>query len=209
MENLREIKQGELEELKTFVSKKTHFARIMMFFIILLFPSMLFYTINMVISRFHFWPIPVILIAYWLGCKFIKWSGGKEFRKLIKEDISGGKVRELSYLVKRALTFAELEDEGNTYFVEDEDGKVIYFSGQELPKKFPRKTITVSQAPKSEYIFKISTKGESIKLAKTAYCFHEDVNYSNEIANKTYSEVDLDFNALLKRTKGDEYSDKL
>jgi len=73
----------------------------------------------------------------------------------------------------RTLEARELEDEGDTFMVEEEDGATYCLSGQELPRGFPKRRVVISEAPKSAISFAVRMSGERVTPLTATIPFHD------------------------------------
>jgi len=162
----RTLKAKELDELKGYVSPVIWTLRACLFLVIALGVGLLFAAFNYApwfAVEFVWWPYPTAAAVIFLFLYSRKWTGGRQKRDAIREDIANAQALDHEYQVKRALRFEEVEDEGDTFIVEEEDGSVHCFSGQELPRTFPKRKVIISEAPKSSIQFPVRMSGDRVK----------------------------------------------
>ena len=200
----RTLKARELNELKGYVSPIIWMLRACLFLVFALAIGMLFAAFNYAPGfaiEFVWWPFPTIVTVAFLFLYSKKWTGGHLKRDAIREDIANACALDRTYLVKHALWFDEVEDEGHTFIVEDEDGDVYCFSGQELPRAFPKRKIVTSEAPKSSISFAVRTSGEKVKPLTATISFHESHLYEDVMRNyRTVIPLNQTFQTILKQT---------
>ena len=83
------------------------------------------------------------------------------------------------------------------HLVEDRDGAVFFFSGQELPKNFPKSEVTIVKAPHSNHLFKIYTKGGEVEVAVATSGIWDQM--PKVITDETYVKTRCKFEDMLQQ----------
>jgi hypothetical protein len=154
--------------------------------------------------------IVLVAIAQWLFNR----RGTKAFGRRTKEEY----LRELEALdliesadfrATRAFGVEEAEDEGLHYYLELEDGRVLFLSGQYLydsepitddpggnqPRLFPCTDFTVRRHKKERYVVELQCRGRALEPEAVAHAFHRVAGSDGFpqdgelIADRTYDEV--------------------
>lgn len=132
------------------------------------------------------------------------------FRESHEEEIAGleahGLLTGTSYSARRAFQVAELEDEGPGYFIELQDGSVLFLSGQYLHDygqdeeaqnpQFPCASFTIRRHQTKGHVVDILCSGPALKLdAEAPPLTLEEMSSDNAledgqiIRNRTYDEL--------------------
>jgi len=95
-----------------------------------------------------------------------------------------GPLASTAYRARRAFRVAEFEDEGPAYFVELEDGSVLFLVGQYLeehepkgearPRRFPCSEFTVHRDPDEGYVVEVTCGGSVLEPEVVAPPFGAD-----------------------------------
>ena len=117
------------------------------------------------------WVFPTGAFAMVLFVYSKRWTGGREFRKSVRKDLTSGKARALIVEPVSVIEFEEEEDEGPSYLVETADGETVFLAGQYLEpykhRKFPWSRFHIIEAPFSGVIFRIERRGDPIPVDET------------------------------------------
>lgn len=124
--------------------------------------------------------------------------------KTIAEWDAEGLVTTDTFVARRAFQVEELEDEGSHYFLELEDGSVLFLSGQYLydyeedfagSRRFPCSQFEVRRHREEGYALEIVCRGDVMEPEALAPPFRED-DYRNDvpedgsvIRDKTYEQL--------------------
>ncbi|WPJ95458.1 hypothetical protein SH580_18730 [Coraliomargarita algicola] len=198
--NYRQLKPSELKELSSFVSPATNLIRWILFLILFLPGAFLLFKLNVSIASgvaSYAWLVVTAFFGLWLLKKFNRWSGGSEFRSAVKKDIAGSQAFEEQHFMNRCVMFEEVEDEGRSYLVENSAGIVFFFSGQELPKNFPKFEVTVVKAPYSNHLFKIYAKGDVVETKIATASVWDQL--PKAITGETYVKTSFRFDDILQQ----------
>jgi hypothetical protein len=127
-------------------------------------------------------------------------------RRLEEHDM----IVEECFRATRAFAVEELDDEGSTYFMELEDGRVLFLTGQYLydyepieddpefnqPRSFPCTEFTVRRHREAGYVVELVCTGEPFEPELTVAPFWKEVfrkggvpNDGEIIANRSYEEL--------------------
>jgi hypothetical protein len=146
------------------------------------------------------WIVPTGLLAASLYAVAGRWTGGRELRKRIREDIAGGVAAVHRVVAVEAIEVGEREDEGPAYFIRTADGRTILFAGQYLytykRKGFPWTEFEIVEAPRSQRFFELARVGEPLKpsASRPPFTWEEFKRYKANAGE--YVILDVDFGAL-------------
>lgn len=170
----RELNGKELKELQEVLSIAPMVFRLFLFLLLACFVGFVFFVLNSLsdaLVEFTWWPFAALLCLIFVFIYSKKWTGGGDFRKQMAADFRNGVAEVVTLKPTVVLKFAEIEDEGVAFVIEDEDGCVFCSSGQELSrlqrKGFPRKEVTMIQTPLSKHVFELKTSGDKIDFWET------------------------------------------
>ena len=114
------------------------------------------------------WLIPTAVLAIGLYLRSGRWTGGRAFRRLVREDLNAGKASITIIEPVSVVEVEEREDEGPSFLIETSTGDTVLLTGQELDrykrKNFPWSKIGVIEAPNSKRFFGLKRMGESIQV---------------------------------------------
>ena len=133
----------------------------------------------------------IVLLAFMLCglamLVFNRGAPGGDPEQYVRELESQGLLTTTAFKAVRAFEVEEFEDEGLHYFLELEDGSVLYLTGQELydytetdddletplPRRFPCTEFTVKRHREKHFIVDLICGGESLEPEVTAPPFTE------------------------------------
>ena len=172
VQETRKLKKSERDELAGIVARSTQLGRAALFLVTIAVVAALFRGLFRLASvDAPVWVVPTLIVAYLLYRRAGKWTGGPEFRKLVRRDLEQGEARITVIRPVEVTEVEELEDEGPGYLVKTDDGTWIFFSGQEMlsPKRrgFPWSEFGAVEAPHSGVFFGLKRMGDSIPVERT------------------------------------------
>ncbi|MHC4575657.1 MAG: hypothetical protein ACYS76_16315 [Planctomycetota bacterium] len=133
-------------------------------------------------AKYQWWIVPPIIYMFYVYRVSKKWTGGKELRTKIEEDLEEGKSRIITVEAVECIGVIEQEDEGPAYIIKDSGGKTVIFAGQYLleytKRGFPWARIGILEAPDSKIFFGLKKLGEPVTVS-----FVRDSLTSQEIEN--------------------------
>lgn len=200
----RALKARELEELKGYVSPAIWTLRAGLFLIAAVAIGTVFAGLNHATGwavDLVWWPYATVAGALGLFLYAKRWTGGPRKRDAIRADIAEAAALDHTYHVTRALRFEEIEDEGDTVIVEEADGAAYCFTGQELPRGFPKRRVVVSEAPKSSISFAVRMSGDRVTPITATIPFRESPFHAAVAPiDRTVVPLDATFQAILDQT---------
>ena len=154
----RPMTARERRELGALVSPVTSAARAVLFLVVLGAVGWVLRSVQIAATEVGFpvWAVVTAALGSALYRRAGRWTGGRELRGRIRDDLSGGEMSVHVIRVAEAVVAPEIEDEGPVVFIRDEDGTVLFFAGQEVGRRrgrgFPWSAFEVSHAPKSQQL---------------------------------------------------------
>jgi hypothetical protein len=123
----------------------------------------------------------------------------------VARDLAGGVARVLTYRVAGALRVEEAEDEGSSYYLRLEDGRVAFLSGQYLYEPedagtFPNSVVTVVRAPHTDIVLDLRCEGRPLGSAPVLPTFTA-ADWDQARVPSDGALVDVDFDALRRRAQ--------
>jgi membrane protein implicated in regulation of membrane protease activity len=123
----------------------------------------------------------------------------------IARDLLGGVARVVTYRVSDALQVEEAEDEGSSYYLKLDDGRVAFLSGQYLydaeeDGTFPSTVVSVVRAPHTDIVFDLRCEGTAMGPAPQLPAFTTADWDQGRVPNDG-ALVDVDFEALRRRAQ--------
>ncbi|MDH3733023.1 MAG: hypothetical protein OEU54_05790 [Gemmatimonadota bacterium] len=120
---------------------------------------------NPALANPAWWIVPSVAVGAFLFKRARDWTGGKDLREKISQDLERGEAAVHTLHVLEGILIEEQEDEGPLVFVQTELSGVIRFAGQYLDREvrrgFPWPQITIREAPASRIFFGVrGTEGE-------------------------------------------------
>ena len=88
----------------------------------------------------------------------------------LARDLAGGVARVSTYRVEDAIQVEEFEDEGSSWYLKLDDGRVAFLTGQYLYEveesgAFPSAVVSVTRAPESAIVFEVRCEGTSLSAS--------------------------------------------
>jgi hypothetical protein len=128
-----------------------------------------------------------------------------EWQARIARDLEAGVMRVVTYRVLEALSVEEVEDEGSSYYLRLDDGRVAFLSGQYLyePEEagtFPSTVVTVARTPHTDVVFDLRAEGTPLGRAPRLPPFTQ-LEYDGDRVPADGALVDVDFAALRRRAE--------
>jgi len=134
------------------------------------------------------------------------WKSPEEYMKELE---AKGLLLTESFQARRAFQVEEFEDEGSHYFIELDDGSVLYLSGQYLcdfeaidddpelnqPRQFPCTSFTLIRHKEAGFVMDILCSGEVLEPESIAPSFNKDdwrrgiPEDGERITTTTYDEI--------------------
>lgn len=118
-----------------------------------------------------FWLMPTFLFGAFLYVRGAKWTGGRTLRSEVRRDLERGEVARHFVRVVEALEAPEVEDEGPVFFVLEEGGTTLFFSGQEMVgykrRGFPWKEFEIAETPVSHRFLRLRALDASFENVQT------------------------------------------
>jgi hypothetical protein len=116
------------------------------------------------------------------GLELLRFRSAEEHIRVLE---AAGELVDVAFTARRAFAVAELGDEGSHYFIELDDGRVLYLSGQYLydyepisddpevaqPRRFPCSAFTVRRLKHEGYVVDIICVGEVLEPEAVAKPF--------------------------------------
>jgi hypothetical protein len=123
----------------------------------------------------------------------------------IARDLAGGVARVVTYRVTDALQVEEAEDEGSSYYLKLDDGRVAFLTGQYLyeveeDRTFPSTVVSVDRAPHTHLVFDLRCEGSPIGPTPKLPPFTTS-DWDRGRVPSDGALVDLDFEALRRRAQ--------
>lgn len=146
------------------------------------------------------WVVPTIAFGAWLFRISGRWTGGRAARRKIKADLDGGVAIARRVNAVDAIAVEEQEDEGPTFFLRTDDGRTMFFGGQELyrycRKGFPWKAFDLFETPQSGRLLDIVAAGERLTPSTRRGQLSWELTKRLGLTRKTYGVIDVDFESL-------------
>jgi hypothetical protein len=150
------------------------------------------------------WPVTIALFRPFGPQEAAEQRQARRLRKLDEQ----GALEQADFRARRAFEVAELEDEGMHYYIELEDGAVLFLSGQYLydyapddewrhpaARRFPCTEFTVTRDRRHGYVVDIACRGAVLAPEGLAPPFsrddheNESVPQDGDILARTYDEI--------------------
>ena len=150
------------------------------------------------------WIVPTMVFAAWLYRISGRWTGGPEARRKIRTDLEGGVAVAHRVNAMDAIAVEEQEDEGPTFFLRTDDGRTMFFGGQELyrycRKGFPWKAFDIFETPESRRLLDIVAAGERLTPSTRRGPLSWELTKRLGLLSKSYGVIDVDFESLRSAT---------
>jgi hypothetical protein len=141
---------------------------------------------------------------------------GKSYEQQVRELESQGLLESAPFRATRAFAVGEMEDEGSHYFIELEDGGVLYLNGQYLydyepidddpelnqARSFPCTEFTVRRHKTERFVVDISCGGNVLEPEIIAPAFKRSDWKMNRVPEDGQVVRDRGFEALLRERVG-------
>jgi hypothetical protein len=148
--------------------------------------AFLFIAVGVTVLLHFDWQAPwlfavLFALGLWLAMVIFSPSGSKplpsrlSFDQKLEKLVAEGRITVCHHQARRAFEAGELDDEGLHFFVEVDDGQVIYFSGQylygfvpceeepDLQRKFPCSQFTLFRRRSDQTVMKLECGGLPIE----------------------------------------------
>lgn len=150
------------------------------------------------------WIVPTAAVGAFLFWRARRWTGGRELRERIRQDLEAGNAAVHTLHVVEGILIEELEDEGPLVYVQTELSGVVRFAGQYLDREvrrgFPWPQITIREAPSSRVFFGVwGTEGEVPLIRRGPLTRMEAATLGP--FDEEYMRIRMDFETL-KKTLG-------
>jgi hypothetical protein len=113
-----------------------------------------------------------MLIAFWYCLNKQRRQGraaAEQHRALYAADLAGRQMEDWRVRILDAIQVEEFEDEGAQYFLELEDGRVLFLAGQYLydyaETQFPNRELVIARLPHAGDIYGLACVGEYFPLS--------------------------------------------
>ncbi len=203
----RPLSKKQLSELKGYIALGVTIGRAVFFLIV----TAILLTLSRKIYLLFVWPlpngshpvwwiIPPACVMAWVYKISARWTGGRDFRNKVREDVKQGILSITQVDIVDAIEIEEIEDEGPTYFVETADGQTMLFTGQYLEsyrrKGFPWKSFEIREALNSKVFFGLSPLAKPLNpsLIRAPLSWDEYKTLTTKI--KKYGVLEVPFESL-------------
>ena len=147
--------------------------------------------------------IPVVVGAGVAALVFRRLSRSARHREWVAEierDLAGGVASVTTARVTDAVRVQEAEDEGSSYYLRLDDGRVLFISGQYLYEleeegRFPNTRLTVVRAPSTRIVFDVTCDGSPLPPSATRPPFTTE-EYDGGLVPEDGTVLDVDFGSL-------------
>jgi membrane protein implicated in regulation of membrane protease activity len=146
-------------------------------------------------------PVPVALAVAWVVFRRL-WRRERDsgWLERIGRDLAGGQASVTRARVTDAVKVEELEDEGSSYYLRLDDGRVLFLSGQYLydveeAGRFPCAVVSVVRAPTTRIVFSVTCEGAPIQPSSRRPPFTDD-EYEGGRVPEDGAVLDVDFETL-------------
>ncbi len=128
-----------------------------------------------------------------------------DWQSRIARDLEYGVARVVTYRVSDALQVEESEDEGSSYYLRLDDGRVAFLSGQYLydaegEGTFPNTLVTVVRAPATDVVFDLRCEGRPLGAVPRLPTFTAE-DWDHGAVPSDGALVNADFDALRRRAQ--------
>lgn len=117
------------------------------------------------------WLLPTLLFAIFIYVRASRWTGGRELRDQLKQDLDSNSVLVHRIQVRDAIVFEEQEDEGPVVFVLTETGETVVFLGQDLAREssrgFPWQEFDVRETAHARRFLRLGRVGDAFAVTDT------------------------------------------
>lgn len=205
--SFRPMSKRERAELEGIVSVGTQLLRAVLFSIAVALVGWLSFGVQSLANEVRgvpfgipVWIVPSALFAAILYRRSARWTGGRAFRFQVRADLRGGVLAKHHVVVAEAVETPEIEDEGPVFFLEDQDGRTLFFAGQsmarEKQKGFPWREFEIVEAPESRYYFGVRRLGEPFADVTIAEPLSAERAQALGVWSANYGFVDSDLGEL-------------
>jgi membrane protein implicated in regulation of membrane protease activity len=146
-------------------------------------------------------PVPVALAVAWVVFRRLR-RGERDsgWLERIERDLAGGQASVTRARVTDAVNVEELEDEGSSYYLRLDDGRVLFLSGQYLydveeEGRFPSAVVSVVRAPATRIVFDVTCEGAPIQPSSRRPPF-TDAEYEGGRVPEDGAVLNVDFATL-------------
>ena len=206
MDTLTEpLSKKQRAELEGIVAPSTQISRAVAFLAIVALFAFLLHWLQIKIGiNIPLWFIFSAVFSYWLYRISGKWTGGKELRENIRQDLANGNIV-ISIVEPLSVTeIQEIEDEGPSYIIYAKTGEVCILSGQEIEKYrykgFPWSKFGVARAAQSNRFFGLRCLGESISVSDKREAFTLEVEKQLGLHSESFVILNNVQRAIIKAT---------
>jgi hypothetical protein len=152
--------------------------------------------------------VPVVIALGVAGVVFrrLRRGGRSQWLTLVERDLAGGMARVSEARVTDAIRVEEAEDEGSSYYLQLDDSRVLFLTGQYLyeveeDRSFPNTRVTVLRAPATRVVLGVSCEGSAFAPSGTLPPFATD-EYDQGRVPEDGAVLELDFTSLRRRAGG-------
>lgn len=112
------------------------------------------------------WLLPTSAMGLLLYVRARRWTGGRELRRRIRQDLAANAAAVHHIRVRDAIVFDEQEDEGPIVFVLTDTDETLVFTGQDLSRDvargFPWRAFEVRESASSGRFFGLKRLGDPL-----------------------------------------------
>lgn len=172
MESIEEpLSKRQREEMEGIVAISTQVSRAGFFLLFVLAVGALFRWIqHLAWQGFPVWVVLTVAASVWVYVRSVRWTGGPELRRKIREDLAAGTVVVSIVEPESVEEVGELEDEGPSFIVRTLEGNQFLLTGQEMgrykSKEFPWRKFGVIETPRSRRFLGLRRMGEPMPVSK-------------------------------------------
>ena len=206
----RPLSRRQVAELRGYVAASTAGGRALLFVALVGIAALLLRAIVRaassmlpVLSHAAWWVAPTCLLGWFLYRRSSRWTGGPEFRRLVRRDLASGHLALHRVEAVDAVAFEEVADCGPCYILLTKDGRTLLFDGQYLDahrrRGFPWTSFEIREAPESGVFFGLRKAGERLKPSAVLPSLSFGERKALGSFNKSYQAVEVDFAALKER----------
>jgi hypothetical protein len=113
------------------------------------------------------WLLPTLAVAVFLYVRSRHWTGGRDLRNRIRQDLQTNTALVHHIQVREAIVFEEREDEGPIVFVLTDADETLVFTGQDLSRHvargFPWREFEIREAAASRRLLRLERLGEPLR----------------------------------------------
>ena len=161
------LTKRERAELVGYVSRSTGWLRAVLFALVLAAVSGLAFKFQRSLSIDHpVWVGPTALVGLTLYWRSRRWTGGRDLRARIRQDLDSNTATVHVLSVVDAIKVEEAEDEGPTFFLKLDTGETVAIGGQFLDRfvtrGFPWRQFEIREGARSGLFLGLEGRDERV-----------------------------------------------